>query len=69
MSSGYADCKCLDCFELVVVSDTRKPEFCDACKDAGCEENQECQVLSDLDLDLDGYVAEIEHGPAKPEKA
>lgn len=49
MTSGYTDCKCRDCFELVVSSDTTKPEFCHACEAAGCEEDHECCVESELD--------------------
>ena len=38
---GYKHCACRDCFELVI----GKPgEFCDACKNAGCETSGECKA-------------------------
>jgi hypothetical protein len=35
---GYSFCVCRDCFEIVVGG------ICDACKDAGCDINCECQA-------------------------
>lgn len=36
--SGYTHCACRDCFDISVSSDTRKPELCLLCKDAGCDD-------------------------------
>lgn len=42
MTSGYTHCACRDCFETVVSDDMTKPDFCQACEDAGCEHDSEC---------------------------
>jgi hypothetical protein len=46
MSSGYCDCACRDCFEIAIAGDD-EPAFCSACEEAGCEEDSECQCVSD----------------------
>lgn len=44
MASGYTYCRCRDCFDVVVSdNDTTKPDFCNECKETGCEEDKECQ--------------------------
>ena len=50
MTSGYTQCKCRDCFEIVVSDDMDNPDFCDDCIKAGCPDyqghkglSQECQ--------------------------
>ncbi len=35
-TSGYTNCACRDCFELVVSADMRKPDLCAECDQAGC---------------------------------
>lgn len=42
MASGYTDCRCRDCFELVVSDDEDNPDFCSDCEEAGCEDDEEC---------------------------
>ena len=39
-SSGYTHCACRDCFEIVVSDDTSKPDYCEDCIEAGCNECQ-----------------------------
>lgn len=41
--SGYTQCACRDCFEIVVSNDMAHPDFCEGCREAGCEPDQECQ--------------------------
>lgn len=48
--SGYTDCRCRDCMDLVVSDEINAPEFCHACEEAGCPDyqgspgmRQECQ--------------------------
>jgi hypothetical protein len=42
--SGYTDCACRDCFDITVSSDINRPELCELCEEAGCEEYAgECQ--------------------------
>lgn len=43
--SGYTSCKCRDCFEIAVSDDMDDPDFCGDCEEAGCEEDDDCQVL------------------------
>lgn len=42
--SGYTPCRCRDCMEIAVSSNMRKPDFCSACKEAGCEDGFECRA-------------------------
>jgi hypothetical protein len=44
MGSGYTNCKCRDCMEIAVSDDMDDPDFCNACEEAGCEEDEECQA-------------------------
>lgn len=37
--SGYQDCECRDCFEIVCGDG-----MCHGCEDAGCEADAECQA-------------------------
>lgn len=37
MPSGYTDCACRDCFEIVVSDDTDTPDLCSDCEEHGCE--------------------------------
>lgn len=46
--SGYCNCKCQDCFEVAITS-TDKDDFCWECKEAGCEEDSECQVENEFE--------------------
>ena len=43
--SGYTDCACRDCFEIVVAGDDEEHPLCSACEDAGCSpDDGECQA-------------------------
>lgn len=42
IKSGYTQCGCRDCFEIVVSDDMSSPDFCDECTEAGCEHDSEC---------------------------
>lgn len=37
MASGYTECACRDCFEIVVSTDTDRPDFCDDCLTYACD--------------------------------
>lgn len=62
--SGYTDCACRDCFETVVSDDMAHPDLCDACEEAGCDGEGECQAfVGDDEPDApkaDGYTPEGE---------
>lgn len=53
--SGYTPCRCRDCMEIAVSSDMRKPQFCSACKKAGCEDGGECRAVSEDDEGLEEF--------------
>lgn len=36
-TSGYTDCACRDCMEIAISNDTRHPDLCNECEDAGCD--------------------------------
>lgn len=51
--SSYAHCKCIGCFELIIVNDidaheagTNPPDdaYCEDCYKSGCHESKWCQV-------------------------
>jgi hypothetical protein len=44
MGSGYTDCKCPDCFEVAISDDENEPDFCNACEEAGCDGEGECEA-------------------------
>ncbi len=41
--SGYVDCRCRDCFEIAIADDMTEGAFCWECREAGCEDDTECQ--------------------------
>jgi hypothetical protein len=43
-TSGYTDCACPDCFEIAVSDDMDHPDMCNACEEAGCDGESECQA-------------------------
>jgi hypothetical protein len=50
--SGLTNCACRDCGDVSISSDTRHPELCLLCKDAGCKPNNgECQRQDAPDTD------------------
>jgi hypothetical protein len=54
VSSGYTHCGCRDCFDITVSSDTKQPELCELCTDAGCEASDgECQRPDVYGLDCE----------------
>lgn len=36
MASGYANCACRDCMDILVANNTARPELCDDCNKSGC---------------------------------
>jgi hypothetical protein len=53
----YTYCACRDCMYTTVSSDTRKPELCSDCEDAGCD----CDGASECARD-DAYGCDREEG-------
>lgn len=53
MASGYTHCACRDCFDETISSDTRRPELCSLCEEAGCDADgdSECQRVDAYDED------------------
>ena len=41
---GYAHCSCGDCGEVTMTTGMPEHEMCHACREAGCEEGEECQA-------------------------
>lgn len=44
--SGYTSCACRDCMEIAISNDTRRPDLCGECEDAGCDADgaSDCRV-------------------------
>ena len=42
--SGYKPCACRDCFETAI-GDDDEAALCNACEEAGCDPDEECQAL------------------------
>jgi hypothetical protein len=45
--SGYTDCACRDCFDIAVSDDMAKPDLCNLCEDAGCDETGQSECARD----------------------
>lgn len=58
MTSGYTQCKCRDCFEIVVSNDQAHPDFCDGCRKAGCPDYQGVKGMSQECQRPDAYGGE-----------
>jgi ribosomal protein S27E len=54
--SGYTNCACRDCFDVTISSDQNKPELCELCGEAMCDESGEsaCERIDADDGDWDG---------------
>ena len=66
--SGYTHCACRDCMDPTVSNDTRKPELCSDCLDAGCDADSgsECARDDAYGGPRDGLAYGAED-PAKPD--
>ena len=53
--SGYCNCDCPDCFETAISGDDPDElTLCDACQEAGCDGDGECQALDAYGGGTDG---------------
>ena len=58
--SGYQDCECRDCFEVVCGEG-----MCHGCEEAGCEPDSECQADHAYGGDEDSLEGEDPHAVSR----
>lgn len=43
-TSGATDCRCRDCLNVAMSNDVNKPDFCNDCEEAGCQDDSACEA-------------------------
>jgi hypothetical protein len=64
----YTYCRCPDCFELIIIDDATRPDFCDNCRAAGCGRGVPEPGRLRLHSRRAGSGTAVELAPVQPEE-